>query len=100
VRRPVILFWDADGKSVSVSVAGNALSKVVYGKPRELTQAGLQPQMGLSLSQALERHAEAFHLNVDTRGRVADVWCRLKNAEVRLPSKRGLLSRLFRRDEQ
>lgn len=56
--------------------------------------------MGLSLSQALERHAEAFHLNVDTRGRVADVWCRLKNAEVRLPSKRGLLSRLFRRDEQ
>lgn len=99
IENEEFLFWDADGKSVRVSVAGKALSEIVYGEPRG-RETGLQPQRAMPLSEAFERHAQAFHLNVDTSGSAEEVWCRLKNAEARLPRRLGLLSRLFRKGEQ
>jgi hypothetical protein len=77
--------WDANGKAVRISVAGQRVTGIEYGAAE------------MPLAEAFKRHSDAFGLDVDTTGPSDEVWRRLKEAESRLPRKRGLLSRLFRR---
>jgi hypothetical protein len=79
------LCWDANGRAVRISVAGQQVIGIAYAEAE------------MPLAEAFMRHSEAFSLNVDTSGHYDQVWCRLQEAESRLPRRSGLLSRLFRR---
>jgi hypothetical protein len=78
------VFWDANGKAVRISVAGQRVTGIEYGAAE------------ITLAEAFRRHSDKFGLDADTTGTFDEVWRRLKEAESRLPRKRGLLSRLFR----
>jgi hypothetical protein len=79
------LYWDANGRAVRISIAGQHVTGIAYGEAQ------------IPLAEAFTRHSEALGLNVDTTGPVDKAWCRLKEAESHVPRRRGLLSRLFRR---
>jgi hypothetical protein len=71
------LCWDANGRAVRISIAGQQVIGIAYGDAE------------MSLAEAFMRHSEAFGLNVDTTGHFDQVWCRLKEAESRLPRRSG-----------
>jgi hypothetical protein len=79
------LCWDANGRAVRISIAGQRVIGIAYGETE------------MPLAEAFVRHSQAFSLNLDTTGPVDEVWRRLKEAENRLPRRSGLLSRLFRK---
>jgi len=75
--------WDANGKPVRILLTGNRVTGIDPGTAE------------MSLSDAFNRHSEAFGLAVDTTGPVDEAWRRLKEAEAQLPRRSGLLSRVF-----
>ena len=81
------LYWDANGRGVRISIA----SQQVTG----IDNFGAE----MPLAEAFKRHADALGLHVDTTGPSDQVWHRLQEAEGRLPRRRGLLSKLFRRNK-
>lgn len=78
------LLWDATGRAVQISVKG-----------KQAIAAYTDCEM--LLAEAFKQYAEAYGLNADTTGPADEVWHRLKDAETRLPRKRGIFSRLFHR---
>ncbi len=79
------LFWDANGRAVRISIAGQRVTEISYGEAE------------IALAEAFRRYSEVYGLDMDTTGPIDDVWCRLKEANSRSPRSRGLLSRLFKR---
>lgn len=77
------LFWDANGRSVRISIERNKVAKIAYGDAE------------MTLAEAFKRHSEASGLSVEPAGPPDEVWRRLKEAEGRLPRRRGILSKLF-----
>jgi hypothetical protein len=77
------LFWDANGRNIRISIERNKVAGIAYGDAE------------MTLAEAFKCHSEAFGLSVETTGPPDEVWLRLKEAEARLPRRRGILSKLF-----
>jgi hypothetical protein len=86
IKNGEYLFWDANGRAVHISIAGQRITGICYCEAE------------ISLGEALMRHSEVYGLGVDTVGPPHQVRAHLNGAEVRLKrSGSGLLSKLFKR---
>ncbi len=79
------LYWDANGRSVRISISGKQVTGIEYGAAE------------MPLAEGFRRHSDAFGLHVDTAGPFDQLWHRVEEAKSRLPRRKALLSKLFRR---
>jgi hypothetical protein len=85
VENDKYLCWDANGRAARISISGQRVTEICYGDPE------------MPLAEAFRRYSEVNGFDVDTTGPFDQVWCRLNDPASRLPRRRGLLSKLFRR---
>ena len=79
------LCWDANGRAVRISIAGQRVTGICYGEAE------------ITLEEAFKRYSEVYGLDVETSVPLDQMRTHLKEAQRRSARSSGLLSELFKR---